>query len=191
MFDDAQIGFLEVDGNYDADLIARFIEEGGYHREALWSDAGWAWLQRSGVEQPRAPMRTARHPVMGISYYEAEAYARHRGGRLPTELEWEYLAQRFGDDAHLDSDAPRAVRDEGAPTDLIGNVWEWCSDWFEPREGFTPYPYRGYSAPYFDATHRVMRGGSFATSPRIATSSFRNWYVPESRQLFVGVRVAY
>ncbi len=168
-----------------------FIDAGGYTTQGLWSDSGWTWLQQSNVTGPRASMQNADFPVMGISYYEAEAYARYRGGRLLTELEWEHLAQRFGDDAHLDCDVPRAVRNGSQPTDVIGNVWEWTADWFEAREGFSPYPYEGYSAPYFNATHRTMRGGSFATAPRIATSSFRNWYVPESRQLFVGVRVAY
>lgn len=169
----------------------RFIEQGGYETRELWSDAGWSWLQASGAAAPHAPMLDSRHPVMGISFYEAEAYAQFRGGRLLREIEWEYLAQQCAGDPHLDSDAPRPVRDGARPSDVIGNVWEWTSDWFEPREGFEPYPYRGYSAPYFDATHRVLRGGSFATSPRIATSSFRNWYLPEARQLFVGVRVAY
>lgn len=169
----------------------RFIDEDGYRREALWSPEGWSWLRASKIEAPRVPMRSPRHPVMGISFYEAEAYARFCGGRLPTEQEHEYLAQRFGDGAHLDADAPRDVTDADTPTDVIGNVWEWTADWFEPREGFTAHPYRGYSEPYFGGTHRVMRGGSFATSKRIGTSSFRNWYVPESRQLFVGVRVAY
>ena len=83
------------------------------------------------------------------------------------------------------------TRDAARATDLLGNVWEWTADWFEPRPGFSPYPYRGYSTPWFEATHKVMRGGSFATDPAIARPAFRNWYEPSTRQCYVGLRLAY
>ncbi|MEM9503053.1 MAG: SUMF1/EgtB/PvdO family nonheme iron enzyme, partial [Cyanobacteria bacterium P01_E01_bin.43] len=69
-----------------------------------------------------------------------------------------------------------------------GNVWEWTSSWFEPYPGFTAYPYQGYSQTYFDRTHRVLRGGSWATRPWVLRPAFRNWYQPEVRQLFAGFR---
>ena len=88
-------------------------------------------------------------------------------------------------------DGPTAARVRGdAPADLLGNVWEWTASTFEPHPGFVAYPYEGYSSPYFGGTHRVMRGGSFATSPAIARPTFRNWYPPSMRQLFVGLRCA-
>jgi len=184
---------------------ASFMLAGGYEERALWSEAGWAW--RDGVAAPRgwavAEGRVVRvrldgiapvdpeEPVCGVSFFEATAFARWRGARLPSEGEWEHAAKTLG--AHdpvwsLRTTGPMPVR-EGA-TDLLGNVWEWTSSTFARRPGFVAFPYRGYSEPYFDGAHRVMRGGSFATHPAIARPSFRNWYVPETRQCFVGLRLA-
>lgn len=186
----------------------RFMDDGGYERAELWSDAGWSWRTEAeicaprgwrragaGWSRPRLGKRRAidgREPVCGVSWYEADAFARWRGGRLPTEAEFELAAASEAADpwVGLASDGPRPVQ-RGGLTDLLGNVWEWTADWFEPRPGFRPFPYRGYSAPYFGATHRVMKGGSFATDPSLATARFRNWYVPSAREVNVGLRVAY
>ncbi|MBO6935071.1 MAG: SUMF1/EgtB/PvdO family nonheme iron enzyme [Deltaproteobacteria bacterium] len=186
----------------------RFIDAGGYAREALWSPEGWAWRRTNDVRAPKG-WRTAgesfvrvrldgrwsldgREPVVGVSAHEAEAYARFVGGRLPTEAELEHAARATGAApriAGLTAHGPMPVV-PGEP-DLLGNVWEWTASTFAPYPGFSPHPYRGYSEPYFDGVHRVLRGGSFATDPAIARPTFRNWYVPETRQIFAGLRVAY
>lgn len=182
-----------------------FRADGGYARPELWSEEGWAWRAREDVRWPRGWTRSEQgelarvcldgtralspdEPVVGVSYYEAEAFARWRGARLPTEAEWEHAARILEtSEPHLAAFAgPRPVR---AP-DLLGNVWEWTASAFAPYPGFAAFPYRGYSEPYFDGVHRVLRGGSFATHPRIATPTFRNWYEPWARAIFAGLRCA-
>jgi formylglycine-generating enzyme required for sulfatase activity len=73
---------------------------------------------------------------------------------------------------------------------MLGNVWEWTTSWFAGYEGFTSYPYTGYSQAYFDNQHRVLKGGSWATRPWALRASFRNWYHPWVRQILVGFRCA-
>ena len=191
--------------------FAQFIADAGYLRRDLWSAEGWAWRQRLKQLTPKGWRRmgdrwtrtrldgsSALHPdepVCGISWFEAEAAARYFGGRLPTEQEWEHAARRDSIDkpriAGLRSWGPEPVMaGTERPTDLLGNVWEWTASAFAPWPGFEPYPYRGYSMPYFDGVHRVLRGGSFATDPAIARVTFRNWYAPQTRQVFAGVRLA-
>ena len=74
--------------------------------------------------------------------------------------------------------------------DMMGNVWEWTASAFGPYRGFSPWPYEGYSKIYFDGAHRVLRGGSWATRPWAMRASFRNWYLPEIRQILAGFRLA-
>ena len=189
----------------------RFVRAGGYARDDLWSVEGRAWRVAASVGLPKGwrPAGASHtrvrldgsfaldgaEPVCGVSFHEAEAYARFAGGRLPTEQELEHAArvQRRGPRViGLGSTGPAAVqRSDGVATDLLGNVWEWTASTFVPYPGFAPHPYRGYSEPYFDGAHRVLRGGSFATDPAIARPTFRNWYVPATRQVFAGLRVAY
>ncbi|MCS7031106.1 MAG: SUMF1/EgtB/PvdO family nonheme iron enzyme [Gloeomargarita sp. SKYG116] len=148
-----------------------FISAGGYQDKRWWSEAGWAWVQQEKIVQPLYWRSGRPHqPVCGISYYEAEAYCRFMGKRLPTELEWETAAQ------------------QGLP--YQGLVWEWTNSQFAPYPGFIPYPYPGYSAAYFDGQHYVLRGGSWATHTYLKRSSFRNWYLPSIRQIFAGLRWA-
>lgn len=165
---------------------AMFVEEGGYDDPRLWSDGGWSWLQEEGAAAPlgwslgtsgwmRARFGETRllepeAPVEHISFWEAEAYARWAGGRLPTEKEWEAAAPLLGG---------------------RGRVWEWTASAFLPYPGFSPFPYREYSEVFFGDDHRVLRGGSWATDPLVARTSFRNWDFPQRRQIFSGVRVAY
>ncbi len=89
----------------------------------------------------------------------------------------------------LADDGPCPVFGTGL-TDLLGNMWEWTAEWFEPGPGFRPFPYRGYSVPYFGGTHRVLKGGGFATDPSLATAYFRNWYMPSMRAICADLRVA-
>ena len=189
----------------------QFMAAGGYQDRQWWCDAGWRWLQTANVNQPlywpeqRMFAAFRHHPVCGVNWYEASAYARFVDKRLPTEAEWALAAKglsaklsvllkteqincdhRLGQTTTVGSSG-HAVSDYGC-YDLLGNVWEWTSSWFRPYPGFDAYPYKGYSAVYFDDCHRVLRGGSWATRPWVLRPSFRNWYEPHVRELFTGFR---
>ncbi|MBE2317303.1 ergothioneine biosynthesis protein EgtB [Solirubrobacter sp. CPCC 204708] len=144
-----------------------WADNGGYTERAFWSDAGWAWRTEQGIDSHPGGPRNA--PVMHVTYFEAEAFARAHDARLPTEVEWEKAAPRL----------------EG-----VGAVWEWTSSHFTGYPGFKAHPYREYSEVFFGDHYRVLRGGSCATHPRVASNQFRNWDLPERRQLFAGVRIA-
>lgn len=174
-----------------------FMAKGGYQKREYWSQAGWRWLQQNPVDQPLYWSNSSHwttHPVCGVSYYEAEAYANFAQKRLPTEAEWEKAAQGSSFNCnhscligHTTPVATYPERSNYGCQDLLGNVWEWTSSWFAGYPRFTAYPYQSYSEVYFDRQHRVLRGGSWATS-RALRSSFRNWYYPNVRQVFAGFR---
>jgi ergothioneine biosynthesis protein EgtB len=196
-----------------------FIAAGGYRERQFWSPDGWRWLQDNPVSHPLYWQDSSvwdAHPVCGVSWYEADAYARFVGKRLPSEAEWEkaaswndrdLLKQRYpwgnsqpqpkncNHDTLIGHTTPVNAYHSGQSPygccDMLGNVWEWTASWFEEYPGFTPYPYQGYSQTYFDGQHRVLRGGSWATRPWAMRSSFRNWYHPGVRQIFAGFRCAY
>ncbi len=208
-----------------------FMEDGGYRRRELWSEEGWEWNQTFGTGAPEYWVKQgstwlttcfgcevpvdSRSPVMHVCYFEAEAYARWAGKRLPTEFEWEVAAgwdpvagrrRRYpwGDDpptparANLDQrqfrPLPVGSFPQGASAfgceQMLGDVWEWTSSDFRPYPGFVAYPYREYSEPFFSGGFKVLRGGSWATRPEVARVSFRNWDSRLRRQIFAGLRCA-
>ena len=177
-----------------------FISQGGYQKRQYWSKSGWQWLQQNPVAHPlywSSDSDWLNHPVYGVNYYEAEAYANFVNKRLPTEAEWEKAAQGAsvqGNHGHLiGHTTPVTTYVEPSNygcQDMLGNVWEWTASWFGGYPRFNYYPYQGYSAVYFDRQHRVLRGGSWATNDLTLRSSFRNWYHPGIRQIFAGFRCA-
>ncbi len=150
----------------------RFAEGGGYVRREWWSDEGWAWKEEYDITHPdgvaAAPPEA---PVCHVSWFEADAFARAHGARLPTEHEWETAST-------------------SNQLDGTGHVWEWTASTFTGYPGFAAHPYREYSEVFFGPAHRVLRGGSWATHPRVASATFRNWDLPQRRQLFAGLRLA-
>ncbi|MFD6416842.1 ergothioneine biosynthesis protein EgtB [Streptomyces sp. NPDC060194] len=209
----------------------RFVEGGGYHDPALWEPEGWAQIRKHDIEAPLFWRKDAGQwlrrrfgvvepvpedePVLHVSWYEADAYARWAGRRLPTEEEWEKAARHdpaadrsrrypWGDDEptaaranlgqrHL-RPAPAGSYPEGESAygvrQLLGDVWEWTSSDFLPYPGFAVFPYREYSEVFFGDAHKVLRGGSFAVGTVAARGTFRNWDLPVRRQIFSGFRTA-
>jgi iron(II)-dependent oxidoreductase len=152
---------------------------------------------------------------MHVSWFEADAYARWRGKRLPTELEWEKAAawapgaaeprrHPWGDDpatverANVDQTgfrpAPVGAYPAGASgygvLGMLGDAWEWTASEFRGYDGFEAHPYREYSEVFFGPDYRVLRGASWATRPSVARNTFRNWDFPQRRQIFAGFRCA-
>jgi iron(II)-dependent oxidoreductase len=144
-----------------------YMEETGAEPPMYWErdgDAGWVLTTMGG----RRPIEMS-HPVLHVSWHEADAFSRWAGKRLPTELEWEAAAPRL---------------------DGIGQAWEWTSSDFLAYPGFEAFPYREYSEAFFGDTYKVLRGASWATDPNVARLSFRNWDLPQRRQIFSGIRCA-
>lgn len=208
-----------------------FMDDGGYSRSGLWSDAGWAHRMEANLEAPKywkddggtwlrrrfGVVETVPddEPVQHVCWYEAEAYARWAGRRLPTETEWEKAARwdpaadrsrryPWGDEdpqprhANLGGSAlrpsPAGSYPQGASAlgvrQLMGDVWEWVSSDFRPYPGFAAFPYREYSEVFFGPDYKVLRGGSWAVDAAACRGTFRNWDYPIRRQIFAGFRTA-
>ncbi|GAA4890570.1 ergothioneine biosynthesis protein EgtB [Streptomyces coeruleoprunus] len=208
-----------------------FVDAGGYRDPRWWDPRGWAYIREHGTEAPLFWRREGGQwlrrrfgvvepvpddePVLHVSWYEADAYARWAGRRLPTEAEWEKAARHdpvtgrslrhpWGDadptpdHANLGQRHLRPAPVGSCPAgrsplgvrQLMGDVWEWTSSDFLPYPGFVAFPYREYSEVFFGPAHKVLRGGSFAAAPVACRGTFRNWDLPVRRQIFSGFRTA-
>jgi len=157
----------------------RFAEGGGYERREWWSDEGWAWKEEYDItHHPSMATGEAAVPACHVSWFEADAFARAHDARLPSEAEWERAAT-------WEQPTPNRVGFA-----QVGRVWEWTGSTFGGYPGFVAHPYREYSEVFFGEDYRVLRGGSWATSPRVKAVTFRNWDLPQRRQIFAGVRLA-
>jgi gamma-glutamyl hercynylcysteine S-oxide synthase len=155
----------------------RFSEGGGYMRREWWSDEGWAWKEEYDItHHPDVAAGHPQAPVCHVSWFEADAFAHAHHARLPTEAEWERAATW--------------TQEQRDGLTAIGQVWEWSASHFLGYPGFAPHPYREYSEVFFGDGYRVLRGASWATNPRVASMTFRNWDLPQRRQIFAGVRLA-
>jgi ergothioneine biosynthesis protein EgtB len=190
-----------------------FIDDGGYERAELWLSDGWATVQTQQWEAPlywqrdgdgwsvftlegRKPVVDAA-PVVHVSHYEADAFARWAGARLPTEFEWEHAAASIGGSDNAVQPArrsrfhPQRADDSGALVQLDTDVWQWTASAYLPYPRFTPPP--GALGEYngkFMSNQMVLRGGACVTPPGHVRATYRNFFPPAARWAFSGLRLA-
>lgn len=215
--------------------FAAFVEDHGYERTEWWTPEGWRWRTEAGARHPVYWSRQtggrwlrrnfdewvpleSRLPALHVNWYEADAYCRWAGRRLPAEAEWEMAASiesapnghagvlpkrqyPWGDQApaperaNLDWQPMSCVDVDALPAgdsaygcrQMIGNVWEWTATDFGPYPGFSPGPYKEYSAPWF-GNHKVLRGGCWTTRSGLIRNNYRNFYQPHRRDVWAGFR---
>jgi ergothioneine biosynthesis protein EgtB len=187
-----------------------FIADGGYRRPELWLSEGWDWINANAIEAPLywAPDDVARRsftlhgvlplapnaPVCHVSLFEADAYARWAGARLPTEAEWEAAAASVPVEGHFAEDGvfePQPARGRARIVQLFGDVWEWTQSAYAPYPGFRPAA--GAIGEYngkFMCNQYVLRGGSCATPRSHVRPSYRNFFPASARWQFSGIRLA-
>jgi iron(II)-dependent oxidoreductase len=208
--------------------FAEFVDAGGYRTGEFWDRDGWRWRHENAAAHP-VYWRPDGHgkwglrrfdqmidlpphqPVIHVNWFEASAWCRWAGRRLPSEAEWEFAATGGGGpdkraypwgDAAPDPDrvnldgralgcidvAARAAGDSRhGCRQMIGNVWEWTQGTFEPFPGFSPDDYKEYSTTLFGAT-KVLRGGAWPTRSRMVNSTYRNYFGPDRRDVLAGFR---
>jgi gamma-glutamyl hercynylcysteine S-oxide synthase len=155
---------------YDNERPQHGVELGAFRIDrALVTNAEYA--EFSGRAAPKG---REREPAQHVSFHDAEAYARWARKRLPTEAEWEKAVKTAGDQLEH----------------AQGAVWQWTSTVFDGYPGFRAFPYAEYSEAFFGGRYRVLRGGSWVTDALVARPTFRNWDLPQRRQIFSGIRCA-
>ena len=200
-----------------------FINDGGYHDVRLWLSEGWSWVQNHGIKSPLYWFNAEDHPikldrfsdglyeftlygpqpidhdlpVSHISYYEADAFARWSGCRLPSEAEWEAYARKHAVTGNLaypgkiDADFSPYLHPRPAECNQVyGDLWEWTSSSYRAYPGFSPEP--GVLGEYngkFMCNQYVLRGGSFASPQDHIRPSYRNFFPAHSRWQFSGMRI--
>ena len=205
-----------------------FLQAGGYTDRSLWSEEDWRWRTERSVTHPafwverngswfwRGMFNDRPLPLswpVYVSHAEASAYARWKGGALPSEAQFHRAAFGTPDGTERSfpwgEEPPSSARGnfdfrrfDPTPVDahpagdsafgvagLVGNGWEWTSTLFAPLPGFQPFPfYRGYSADFFDGKHYVMKGGSMRTASPLLRRSFRNWFQPHYPYIYAAFR---
>jgi len=190
-----------------------FIEDGGYQRPELWLSLGWDTVRTQGWQAPLYWQQCdgrwhnftmhgmveiePNTPICHVSFFEADAYARWAGARLPTEFEWEVAAQslplagNFLDSGALHPLAPRADPHPAGLAQMYGDVWQWTQSSYAPYPGFRAAP--GAVGEYngkFMCNQYVLRGGSCATPARHIRATYRNFFPPDARWQFSGLRLA-
>lgn len=189
----------------------QFIEDGGYSKQILWLDNGWTHVVSKNWQAPlywekcdgkwwiwtlhgMVPLNRDE-PVCHVSFYEAEAYATWKGKRLPTEREWEHAARLYTPKKanFLESGAlhPQPSPREEPISQLLGDVWEWTQNHFEPYPGYKPFDdtLQEYNEKFMD-NQRILRGGSCVSEKDHIRISYRNFWAPETRFQFTGFRLA-
>jgi ergothioneine biosynthesis protein EgtB len=195
-----------------------FLDDGGYERRELWNDADWVWKETNDIRHPsfwlqddgrwywRSMFNAVSLPPdwpVYVSHAEASAYARWAGRALPSEAQWQRAAFGAEGNTKVDDFSEPPLRFDPAAVDadecepkgphavvgMRGNGWEWTSSVFAPFPGFRRFDfYPGYSEPFFDGRHFVLKGGSVRTAASILRPSFRNWFQPHYPYVYAGFR---